>query len=400
MIGKYKEAQGSIKGLQGKVEELEEKTQSGAAEGGEDPAFGATIAALQTQLREVTQAKDEAVQRAEAEASAAAAVAPHQGNGPSPGEEDAGDDPAFGTTIAALQSQLREITQEKDEAVKRAAAAGSVAGGGGEPTGEEAAAAVAAAREQLEAQEKAHQEALAQKQSQNEQLVQKVRQLLTTCRSLKEQVDGASPPGAAAAAAAAGTDDLRAQLDAKQSENDKLLSRLRELAQRYRALQQKEQQATAAGEKEGGAAAAASAPAVVPPDVAERLADAEHRATEADDKAAELTRRCEEAEEGHQRATGSLKEAVERLAALESAADAGAASAASHAEALVLQEEKLRAESAALEERVAGLAQELQASREEKEEASALLEAKTADCDKMVKYSPLYVPVHALNRFS
>lgn len=385
MIGKYKEAQGSIKGLQGKVQELEDKRQSGAAEGEPDPDFGATIAALQTQLREVTQAKDEAVQRAEAEAAAAAAAAKtaaaQQEGGLGLDKGGAGDDPAFGATIAALQTQLREVTQEKDEAVKRASVAGGGNEiGGGSATGNEAAAAVAAAREQLEAQEKAHQEALAEKQFQNEQLVQKVRQLLTTCRSLKEQMAAAeaSPP---AVAVAAGAEDLHAQLDAKQSENDKLLSRLRELAQRYRTLQQ-EQQDKAGGE--GGGAAETPA---VPADVAERLADAERQVASADEKAAELARRCEKAEAEHQRATGSLKEAVERLAVLESAADvaatSNAASASAQQEGLALQE-KLRAESAALEERVAGLVKELQASREEKLETSAQLEAKAASFEKMV----------------
>ncbi|CAN0089287.1 unnamed protein product, partial [Ectocarpus sp. 8 AP-2014] len=94
-----------------------------------------------------------------------------------------------------------------------------------------------AAKEKLEEQEKAHQEALAEKQSQNEQLVQKVRQLLTTCRSLKEQVAAAAGGGGAAAGAAAAAQageeeggGLQAQLDLKQAENDKLMARLRELA--------------------------------------------------------------------------------------------------------------------------------------------------------------------------
>lgn len=408
LIAKYKEAQGSIKGLQGKVQELEEQKSSsaadntGGAEGGADPAFGATIAALQTQLREVTQAKDEAVRRAEAEAAAAAAAAAtYSGKGVSSDGEGAEDDADFGATIAALQAQLREVTQEKDEAVKTAAAATAAAAvqkgngegaAGGIAMGEEGAAAVAAAKEQLEAQDRAHQEALAEKQSQNEQLVQKVRQLLATCRSLKEQVAETAPAPAqpygdnSTATATNDTQDLQAQLDIKQSENEKLLARLRELAQRYRALQQQQQQEQQ--DKEAGEGGAASTTPMIPADIAERLAAAERQVAHTDKNSAELTRRCEEAEMKHQRATESLKEALERLAALEATTNASAAASAAAAtadqEKFFLQEEKLRAKSMALEERVAGLVAELQTSREEKEEFSTQLEAKTVGFEKMV----------------
>ncbi|CAM9324615.1 unnamed protein product, partial [Scytosiphon promiscuus] len=108
---------------------------------------------------------------------------------------------------------------------------------------------------------------------------------------------------------------------------------------------------------------------------AERLADAQRQVAAGDERAAELTHRCEEAEAEHQRVTGSLKEAVERLAALESgAADEGKSEV----------EEKLRGESAVLEGRVASLVGELQASEEEKREALTKLGAKTADFDKMI----------------
>lgn len=367
LIAKYKEAQGSIKGLQEQVQELQGQQNPGAdgdgdgdgAKAGADPAFGATIAALQTQLREVTEAKNEAVQRAEA----AAAAAEQQDKG-----DDATGGADFGATIAALQTQLREVTQEKDEAVQRAEAAAAAA--------EDGVGTAAKENQLLEAQEKAHQEALAEKQSQNEQLVQKVRQLLTTCRSLKEQVAVAGGGGAATAAGAqAGEEEeegggLQAQLDLKQAENDKLMTRLRELAQRYRALQQ-EQQRPAGGEEGGGAGGAATA-TVVPSDVADQLEDAERRVAAADERAADLAGRCEEAEAEHQRVSESLKEAVERLAALDAAA--AAAGGGERAEETV----------AALEARVAGLVGELKTSREEKEEVSTQLEAKTTDFEKMV----------------
>ncbi|CAM9803708.1 unnamed protein product, partial [Hapterophycus canaliculatus] len=319
LIGKYKEAQGSIKGLQSKVEELQEKSKPGAdgdpgaVEGGADPAFGATIAALQDQLREVTRERDEAVERA-----AAAVAAPHR---------DRDGAPAFG-----------------------------------EENGGAAAAATAAAREQLEAQEMLHQKALAEKQSQNEQLVQKVRQLFNTCRSLKEQVaEAAQRPPVDGGGAAAGAEGLQAQLDLKQSENDNLMARLRELAQRYRSLQQ-EQETKESGDRGGSSEPAATA------ELAERLAAAERQVAAGDERAAELTRRCEEAEAEHRRATGSLNEAVERLAALES----GAATAAA-AEGVA----------AAGEERSA-LEEELRASEEEKQEALTQLEAKTVEFNSML----------------
>lgn len=301
-----------------------------------------------------------------------------------PGGADGGADPAFGATIAALQDQLREVTREKDEAVRRAAAAaaaGGVVHQGGDgvaASDESSAAAAVAAREQLEAQEKVHQEALAEKQSQNEQLVQKVRQLLNTCRSLKEQVAEAAqrPPvdGGGSTAAEGGSDaeGLQAQLALKQSENDKLMARLRELAQRYRGLQQEQQEGGGVG---GGGETAA---------FAERLAEAERRVAAGDERAAELSRCCEEAEAEHQRVTGSLKEAVERLAVLESGAGAAEGAAAAADEGRSALEEQLRGESAALEGRVAGLEGELRVSEEEKREALTRLEAKTADFDKIV----------------
>lgn len=79
LIGKYKEAQGTIKSLQGQVEELraaqEHKSSAkleadnGQSEGGVNPDFGATIAVLQDQLREMTRSRDDAEQRAAAAAS-------------------------------------------------------------------------------------------------------------------------------------------------------------------------------------------------------------------------------------------------------------------------------------------------------------------------------------------
>ncbi|CAM9116029.1 unnamed protein product, partial [Ectocarpus sp. 12 AP-2014] len=107
-----------------------------------------------------------------------------------------------------------------------------------------------------------------------------------------------------------------------------------------------------------------------PSDVAEQLVDAERRVTAADERAAELARRCEEAEAEHRRASESLKEAVERLAALDATAAAGGG-------------ERTEETVAALEAKVAGLTGELKASRAEKEEVSTQLKAKTADFEKM-----------------
>lgn len=80
LIGKYKEAQGTIKSLQGQVEELrvaqehkssvKPEADNDRNEGGSNPDFGATIAVLQDQLREMTRSRDDAEQRmAEAAAS-------------------------------------------------------------------------------------------------------------------------------------------------------------------------------------------------------------------------------------------------------------------------------------------------------------------------------------------
>lgn len=313
-------------------------------------------------MEELKEQKDAAVTAAAATAAATSVD--------SNGGTEGGADPAFGATIAALQTQLREITQAKDEAEQRAAAA-------------------VAAEERLEGLEKTHQEVLGEKQSQNDQLVVKVRQLMGACRSLKEQV-AAAAAGTAAAAAAEGkggggeeVEQLKSQLGQREAENEKLVARLRELAQRYRALQTQSQ------EGEGGqsppppppaAPEASGAPSAG--DTSERLADAELRASAVGEQAAELTRRCEEAKGEHQRAAELLRDALGRLAELEAAgAAAGAAAVADQERALLEQQE---ANEAGFEKRLGALSRELEASREEKEEVSNQLETKNADLENMV----------------
>lgn len=364
LIGKYKEAQGSIKGLQTKVQELEAQkaanpaaSEGGAGEGGTDPsAFGATIAALQTQLREVTQDKEEAQERA-------------------------------------------RVAAEALESSGRSDGAG-VGGGGGGGRGDGGATPAVAQEQHVQALETS----LGEKQAQNEQLVAKVRQLFTRCRSLQEEKATAAAASAAAAVEmgeskptvdAAAFDEriqgLQEKLQSTQRESEKVVSRLQEVESRYRALQSR------VGEGEDGALAASPPPpppslavdgdataafdAAAAATAAERLADAERRVEAADERAAELARRCEEAEAGQDRAAGSLKEALQQLAGVESS-PAAAASVAEQGGSL--SQEQLRTNNASLEERVRVLVEELRGSREEKEEVSTQLVAKSVERDNLV----------------
>lgn len=347
LIGKYKEAQGNIKGLQGQVEELQTQQQGmpspaasdgvTATDGDTDSAFGATIAALQSQLREVTKEKEDAEERATA---AAAAVTTSTGAR----DDDNGHDKEGG---AAAQEE-----------------------------GEEAATAL---RWRLEEMEKTHEGALAEKQAQNEDLVKKVRKLLATCRSLQEQQQQQQAEKAgdgeksATAVEEEATQELRTQLEQKQEDNDKLMSRLRELAQRYQSLQQSSSEASSA-----------ATTATTNDDAAGRLEDTEKKLEAANTMAAELTQRCQEAEAAHERVEGSLAEALERLKDLESGAAVATAAAAAGNDS----QEKLHAENASLEKRVGELTGGLEASRQGGKEVSEQLEAKSADLEKMVRASP------------
>ena len=295
---------------------------------------------------------------------------------------EGGADPAFGATIATLQAQLREVTEAKDEAVAAAAAAAQMSGGEG---GHSGGVPVSDAQKQVKELE----ETLAEKQSQNEQLLKKVRQLPNACRSLQEQAGNSSggataapaPPAGAAGDAAAGfiseeeAQKLRAQLEQTQDENQKLMARLRAAAQRFRELKSEGLPPPSPTSANDDASDNAD-------DV--RVADAERRVSAAEERTVELTRRCEEAEAEHERAVRSLKEAAERVTELEAAAAAASAAAAADQAGLSSQEE-LRAENANLEEKVTRLADELQSSRQAKEEVSTLLEAKNADLEKVVR---------------
>lgn len=380
MVGKYREAQGSIKGLQEQVQGLQAKqateseTEGGGGDGNgsADPAFGATIAALQTQLREVTQAKEEAEQRV-------AAVVGRGGGG------DDGD--------TAPPTPAPELSAASDERVKEL--------------------------------EKGYEESLAAKQSENEVLIQKLRELATRYRSLQEdqqqqqQAAGAGPGAGVgvsntavdvseaslqetstpseAASVVGGSDDmddLRAQLQRSKQKNATMVAKLKEFAQRNLALEAQGEDgsspktpAPAASDAEvGGDNAASDADGSV-----ERLTDADSALAAADDRVAELVRRCQQAEAAHKSATLSLNDALARVAELESLAasttDVSPNMAAAAQEGSLQETTGLREENAGLREKVNGLEEELRGSLDEKQEVSAQLGAKTADFEKMVSQS-------------
>ncbi|CAM9955888.1 unnamed protein product, partial [Ascophyllum nodosum] len=189
----------------------------------------------------------------------------------------------FGATIAALQDQLREVTRAKDDAEKRAemaAAASTVPG----------------------------------------KRVEEGREYETVA-------------------------ELKTQLEKKQAENESIASRLNELAQRYRALQQEDE----ARKAEYNSAAV------------ERVADMERQLAASDGKAVDLARRCEVAEAGHERIEGSLKIALSRVVGLDSSTTSATASVA------------------AVEKELRVAREELREAKDEKDETSTKLESKTAD---------------------
>lgn len=240
-----------------------------------------------------------------------------------------------------------------------------------------------------QAREKEYEEALALKEAQKAELVQKVKQLVARLRLVQEKqqqqdaaaaVEGAQTASDCGVTVSANEDveELKAQLSRSQEDNDKLVSRLKELARRYRALQ-------AHGQDLGATAS-------VPPPTATdngRLADAEWELVAANERVAELSRRCQEAEAAHESATVSLNDALSRLAQLQSSADSATDDAAAVATAAgddaERKEKELRAENRQHEEKIHVLLEDLRASREEKEEVSGQLAAKSADVEKLVR---------------
>ncbi|CAN0402890.1 unnamed protein product, partial [Ascophyllum nodosum] len=243
LIGKYKEAQGTIRSLHSQVEELRAHRVATSPKGDGDGGEGDS----------------------------------------GPGRDEGAANPYFGATIAALQDQLREVTRAKDDAEKRAEMA-------------EAASTVPGER------------------------VEEGREYETVA-------------------------ELKTQLGEKQAENESIASRLNELAQRYRALQQEDE----ARKAEYNSAAA------------ERVADMERQLAASDEKAVDLARRCEVAEAGHERIEGSLKIALSRVVDLDSLATSATASVA------------------AVEKELRAAREELREAKDEKEEAFMKLEAKTAE---------------------
>ena len=206
-----------------------------------------------------------------------------------PGRDEGAANPDFGATIAALQDQLREVTRAKDDAEKRAemaAAASTVPG----------------------------------------ERVEEGREYETVA-------------------------ELKTQLEKKQAENESIASRLNELAQRYRALQQEDE----ARKAEYNSAAA------------EQVAVMERQLAASDEKTVDLARRCEVAEAGHERIEGSLKIALSRVVDLDSSATSATASVA------------------AVEKELRAAREELREAKDERDETSTKLEAKSAEFQNNVR---------------
>ncbi|CAM9885928.1 unnamed protein product, partial [Ascophyllum nodosum] len=139
--------------------------------------------------------------------------------------------------------------------------------------------------------------------------------------------------------------ELKTQLEKKQAENESIASRLNELAQRYRALQQEDE----ARKAEYNSAAA------------EQVAVMERQLAASDEKTVDLARRCEVAEAGHERIEGSLKIALSRVVDLDSSATSATASVA------------------AVEKELRAAREELREAKDERDETSTKLEAKSAE---------------------
>ena len=261
LIGKYKEAQGTIRSLQSQVEELRAHRVATSPEGDGDGGEGDS----------------------------------------GPGRDEGAAYQDFRATIAAFQNQLREVTQAKDDAEKRA---------------EMAAAASTAPGERVEEGGECE-----------------------TVTKLKTQLE-------------------------KKHENESITSRLNELAQRYRALQQEDEARKA---EYNSAAAELVADMERQLAASELVADMERQLAASDEKAVDLAGRCEVAEAGHERIEGSLKIALSRVVDLDSSANSATASVA------------------AVEKELRAARKELRKAKDEKEETLTKLEAKTAKFQNIVR---------------
>ncbi|CAM9414010.1 unnamed protein product, partial [Sphacelaria rigidula] len=357
LVGKYREAQGSIKGLQAQVEEL--------------------------RTQQVTPATD--------------------GDNSGGGGDAGGADPAFGATIAALQEKLREVSQARDDAEKRAVVVGGSGGGGG-GRGKSS-----SHGEDWDTRERGYKEALEEKEAQHAKLLQKFKQMVTHLRNLQEEkaqleqrqqqqeagaqvrgaqsvaVDDDSGASSGASTTAEETEELRKQLAKSRTDNDKLSSNLSELLQKYRGLLAQGQGAAVENasrhDEEADSAASSSS------DSGHRLADAVRELAEAKETEAALHSRCVEAEAALESTTTSLNDALMRLADLEalpSSADGGASAATAREEAGRHQEE-LRAENQGLKERIQDLAKELEISRETERKATSKLVAENAKTEELME---------------